>query len=99
MLSILTVCSLISYASYKLTSLLNYDEFQISIATHEQFYSSDFKFGDKDGFQVAAAVTSFDQSVESEEDESIGTMKFYMKKWGTEGEPGIIFEEVPLRPC
>ena len=60
MLSLITLMAIIFYASYKLTRLLSYDEYTVSMATEEQYYSSNFTFSQLDGFQVAAAVTSFD---------------------------------------
>ena len=48
---------------------------------------------------MAAAVANFDNSSIPIEDPEIGTVKFYVKKWGDLSNPGINFEEIPSRPC
>ena len=49
------------------------------MAEHEYFYESDYKFSQNDGFNVAAAVTSYDGNPYPIEDPSIGVVKFYLK--------------------
>ena len=52
-----------------------------------------------DGFQIAAAVTSYDGNPNSIEDPEIGVVKFYLKQWGLDDSPGITFKEVKTRQC
>ena len=54
------------------------------MTTEEGFYSQDDAFSRGQGFMIAAAVTSYDGSEESIEDEEIGTLKFYIKAWNVE---------------
>ena len=65
--------------------------------SEEHYYNSNFTFSD--GFAVAAAVTSYDGESFDIEEERIGTVKFYEKKWGFDGSRGIQFTEIPQRPC
>ena len=48
---------------------------------------------------IAAAVTSYDGSSESIEDEDIGTIKFYMKSWNVKENEGLSWKELKSRPC
>ena len=59
--------------------------------------SSSFSFGTDKGFAVAAGLTAFDGSRESIEDESIGTVKFYLKSWQNEEELNLT--ELESAPC
>ena len=60
-------------------------------------------FGTKDGFQLAAAITSYDTNTEPEEDPEIGVIKLIKKTWDVEdinsGGGDLKFEEIPTRPC
>ncbi len=98
-LSLFTIIVLVGYASYKMLRLSSMRDYQISVVTNEYFYDSSFTFSQIDGFAVAAAVTSYDGGGEPIEDPSIGTVKFYLKQWGLDGNPGITFAEVTTRPC
>ena len=48
---------------------------------------------------MAAAIVNFDDLSISNEDPEIGTVKFYLKKWGDQSQQGITFEEIPSRSC
>ena len=48
---------------------------------------------------IGAALTSFDQSTESIEDEEIGTIKFYIKTWNVNKNEGLSWKELKQRPC
>ena len=98
-LSLFTVIIIFGYAFYKLGTLNSLEDYKINFATHEQFYDSSFSFSQIDGFQIAAAVTSYDGVVDSIEDPEIGVLRFYLKQWGVNGKPGITFLEVASRPC
>ena len=47
----------------------------------------------KDGFAIAATITSYDGNRESIEDEEIGTIKFFIKSWSGALD-GIKFREL-----
>ena len=99
-LSFITICTLLSYAIYKLVKLDSHTEYQINEAHRDQYYDTSFTFSQADGFQVAAAITDFDGNREEIEDPEIGEVKFYLKQWGFDDDsPGISFKEVKSRPC
>ena len=59
-------------------------------------------FGTKDGFQLAAAITSYDSNRIPEEDPEIGTIKIINKTWDVEdidSGGALGFKEIPTRPC
>ena len=99
-LSVITLCILLSYAIYKLVKLDSHTEYQINEVHRDQYYDTSFTFSQADGFQVAAAITDFDGNQEETEDPEIGEVKFYLKQWGlNDTSPGISFKEVKSRPC
>ena len=60
------------------------------------------EFGSKDGFQLAAAITSYNSNTVPEEDPEIGTIKLIRKTWDVEDIDtggGLVFNEIPTRPC
>ena len=72
-LSIFTVVALLSFSLYKFVKLEGQTEVIVNQSSHEDYYDSSFTFSSKgDGFQVAAAVTSFDANPEPIEDPEIG---------------------------
>ena len=73
-------------------------DYTVNKATHEYYYESNYAFSQNDGFQVAAAVTSYDGNQQSIEDPEIGQIKFYLKQWGL-GSDGLDFIEVKTKPC
>ena len=44
-------------------------------------------------------MTAYDGVLDAIEDPAIGVVKFYLKQWGLNDEPGITFQEVTTRPC
>ena len=79
MLSIITIISLLTYATVKLVQLSLMEDFKINMIEKENSYGSDFTFTQEEGFNVAVAVTAYDSNPESIEDPSIGQLKFYLK--------------------
>lgn len=98
-LSLTTVIIIAFYAVFKFAILVNRQDFNIKQYTRENFYDSSFSFSQIDGFQVAAAVTSFDGNPNPIEDPTYGTVKIYMKQWGVENKPGVFFTGVAMRDC
>ena len=59
-------------------------------------------FGTKDGFQLAAAITSYNSNTVPEEDPEIGEIKLIKKTWDVEDPDdsgSLQFKEIPTRPC
>ena len=71
------------------------------MAEKEKFYETDVSLSLSDGFNLAVAVTAYDESDEVIEDPSIGTLKMYIKYWGNyEGHDGSFgFRELVTRQC
>ena len=84
-----------------LTQLTNY---KIQEEKLEKYFQHDEPFTQAQGFQVAAAITSYDGSSESIEDEEIGTIKMYIK-WSGEDNPEATedqklgFSEIKTKLC
>ena len=97
-LSVLTLIALLVYGSYKFLVLLDLTDYKVQTAISETYY--DFMEGlpSTQGFNVAAAITTYDGSSEVVEDPDYGEVKFYIKSFGL-GEPGVIFDELPVRIC
>ena len=85
-LSILTLILVISYSTYKLIDLTQLNNYKIQEEKLEKYFQHNEPFTQAQGFQVAAAITSYDGSSESIEDEEIGTIKMYIK-WSGEDNP------------
>ena len=48
---------------------------------------------------IGASITAYDGNTASIEDEEIGTLKFYLKKWNVETGEYLIFQELPTGSC
>ena len=48
---------------------------------------------------IGASITSYDANTASIEDEEIGSLKFYLKKWNVDKGEYVSFEELPTGPC
>ena len=90
---------MITYGGYKAIELLEYADYSLQIASEEGYFLANDAFSPVNGFMIAAAVTSYDGSTESIEDEEIGTLKFYQKAWNVERNEGLSFKELKTRPC
>ena len=87
------------FASYKAKDLVAMSEYKVNSEVYDHYFGADDKFGEDIGFAVAAAVTAFDGNLEPIEDERIGTVKFYLKKWSDASGTDFHFEELRTRPC
>ena len=75
---------------------------QLQLTVQEQYFSQDAKFSTNEGFQIAAAVTSYDGDSSPIEDLTFGTVKFYKKKFGIQddGSEGLLtFDEIESELC
>ena len=77
----MTVLTLLTYGSYKVTRLVNSEDYNVGMHILEDHFASNATFGAADGFVVSAAVTSYDGSSEDITDPEIGEIKFYLKHW------------------
>ena len=101
-LSILTFTLVLGYAGYKFIDLIEYNDYKLMQVVQENAYNMREPFGSKDGFQVAAAITSYDSNRIPEEDPEIGEIKLIRKTWDVEdidSGGALIFNEIPTRPC
>ena len=58
--SIITLLTMLSYASYKFTALISYSDYKIQVSDQENFYTDEDFFGNENGFMFAAGVTNYD---------------------------------------
>ena len=86
---------LLSYGSYKVTTMSNLDDFKIGMHIFEDAYEVNDTFGHADGFAVAAAITAFDGSKVDITDPEVGQIKFYLKQWDVD-EPHLSIQFVEL---
>ena len=91
---------LLSYGTYKVTTMSNIDDFKVGMHVLEHAYEVDDIFGHADGFAVAAAITAYDGSKEDITDPEVGQIKFYLKQWDVD-EPhfSIRFIELEDKKC
>ena len=75
----LTLLTLLTYGSYKVTRLVNTEDYNVGMHILEDHYASNATFGAGDGFVVSAAVATYDGSSEDITDPEIGEIKFYLK--------------------
>ena len=80
-LSILTLILVVTYSTYKFIDLIELNDYKIQEEKREKYYQYDMPLAQDQGFQVAAAITSYDGSSENIEDPEIGTIKMYIKYW------------------
>ena len=69
------------FAGYKFNVLVQKTEYDVIKESFEYHFDQTHKFGNDDGFAVAATITEFDSGDKSIENERIGTIKFYLKHW------------------
>ena len=93
------VCTLILafivflFALYKLNVLIERSEYDVVVESFEYNFDQNNQFGLDDGFAIAAAITAYDSNENPIEDERIGTIQFYLKRWeGTK-----VFDFPPLK--
>mmetsp|Transcript_3956 Transcript_3956/g.4738 ORF Transcript_3956/g.4738 Transcript_3956/m.4738 type:complete len:225 (-) Transcript_3956:1540-2214(-) len=100
LLSILTVMTLLSYATYKFSSLVSYSDYKVQVSNEENFYNADDKFGFPDGYMISAGLVTYDGKSDRVEDPSIAQLKFYAKVYNS-SDPSVSFgfREIPTRYC
>ena len=98
-LSIVTFVIILMYGSYKLTKLIDGQDFRVRVHTHENEFATNSTFGMVDGFTVAAALTIFDGSNADITDPEVGELKFYLKRWDTSDEVSEKFTELKTKVC
>ena len=102
LLSVITFTLVLGYAGYKFIDLIEYNDYKLMKIVQENAYDMREPFGSRDGFQLAAAITSYNSNTEPEEDPEIGTIKLIKKTWDVEdidSGGSLQFKEIPLRPC
>ena len=99
LLSFCTIAILALYASYKLTSLANFEDYKVLYRIQEHYFESDDWFGKKEGFKVAAAILNLEGQTEVDIDPRIGSIHFYKKTWGDDGTSKMYFNELRDRKC
>ena len=79
--TILLAIIVLIFALVKLNVLVERTEYDVIVENFEYNFDRNNKFGLDDGFVIAAAITAYDSSEEPIEDERIGTIQFYLKRW------------------
>ena len=69
------------FALYKFNVLVERTEYDVIVESFEYNFDRDNQFGLDDGFVIAAAITAYDSNEQPIEDERIGTVEFYLKRW------------------
>ena len=77
MLTIITFTLILGYGSYKVTDLIEYNDFKLLKFEKENFYDMREPFTSNEGLMVAAAITGYDSNKIPIEDPEVGTIKFY----------------------
>ena len=80
LLSIVTVVSLLTYATVQLQVMYGREDYRVQLRDEVDYFSRWAKFGRDQGFFVAFGMTS-DKLLNVELDPSIGELHFYQKIW------------------
>ena len=80
-LSLITIVTLLTNGPYKLTKLVDTQDFRVRMQIQENEYEVNTTFGFSDGLMVAAAMTAFDGSSVDIQDPEVGEVKFYLESW------------------
>ena len=70
------------YIGQKTDVLINRKDSEISTATQANMFDHSKNFTAKDNFYVAAALTSYYETDDYQEDETLGYIQFYSYSWG-----------------
>ena len=97
--SILVAMAIGFYASTQFINLVDYGSNTIMVSTKDSYFDMEYEFGTQDGFMIAFGLTTYDDDYEVTEDPQYGQLKAYYKSWGEDGQPGIVWTEVPSSPC
>ena len=95
--TLLTWSILLAFALYRFVFLLDRSDYEILTEVQPDFFEETFALDSSNGFNVAAAVTSFGK-IEDEEDPEIGTLEFYLKSWKDDLSP-LVFTKLKSRKC
>ena len=69
------------------------------VSTRDAYFSSDYEFNTQHGFQVAFALTNYDDNQNPIDDKTYGQVKAYYKTWGLTDVKGVSFEEINNDYC
>lgn len=81
MLSLLTIVAIITFAGFKMSALVNFDEYKVQLRLLSNYYNETEALGKANGFMIAASLTSYDGSADVNEDPTIGSLIFRWKRW------------------
>ena len=88
---------LLTYAGFKLSQLVGYEDYKVQLREINQFYEDTDKLEASDGLMIAAGLTAYDGSSEVIEDQTVGRLVFYWKRWGLHKLAGN--NEIETRLC
>lgn len=94
--SILTSLLLLSFAAYKLDLLMGRVEYKVQLRQELGYYEDTDRFGAKNDFAIAAAITGDYQPLMNIPEE-IGSLKFYSKSWSNGNKN--VWKDIELRYC
>ena len=92
-------CFMLTYATYRFSFVISQNKYKTNLEIYEYHFGPNDKIGAKEGFAIAATISSFDGNPNSIEDEEIGTIKFFTKSWGEEFDDDINFKELKQKKC
>ena len=98
-LSIITVVLLSAYAIYKLDIMMGLKDYRVQQSIHIGYFNGLDRFGQDDGFAIAAGITEWDSGEGATEDPAYGSVKFYIKQWNTILPMAELFRELETRFC
>ena len=98
-LSVITTILMLSYAFYKLDSLVSRNEYKVLVADRIDWYELYATFGYDNGFAFAVGFTAWDDGVGITEDPTYGQIKIFIKSWGLNAPFEDTFHEIETRSC
>ena len=99
-LSCLTLIILMSYAIFKLQSLLENKNFRVQESGRFEFYAQTYPFGHDQGFAFAAGLIEWDGGgINAIEDPAYGEIKFFVKSFGENAPYDDTFHELKTHFC
>ena len=97
-ISILGLILILCYGVFKYSIYSNGSDYSIVTEVVEHHFSDDYEFSAREGFRVAAAIVAGDTEDQSTEDPSIGSVKFFIKRWKNDLS-SLEFIELKSRIC
>ena len=97
----LLILPILPFAVYKYNVMRYYDETNIIISSHHDYFNQNFTLSSSDHeFTLAYAFIAFDEADPVEDISRYGEVKAFYKRWGNPGDPvGTTFHELSTRPC